>query len=57
MRDVLARGWRREGARRRRFVAALEHALELETWESLVRRRGLSDEEAIELLTRLVEAA
>ena len=57
MRDVLSHGWRREGPQRRRFLAALEHALELETWESLVRRRGLGDEEAVELLTRLVEAA
>jgi AcrR family transcriptional regulator len=57
MRDVLARGWGRRGKRRRQLLAALEHALALETWHSLVRDRGLGDEEAVGLLTRLVEAA
>jgi AcrR family transcriptional regulator len=57
MRDVLARGWQRRGRRRRLLLAALEHALDLHTWHSLVRGRGLSDEDAIELLVGLVRAA
>lgn len=57
MRDVLAHGWGRRGARRRQLLAALEHALDLRTWESLVRERGLSDEEAVGLLVRMVENA
>lgn len=57
MRDVLATGWRRRGERRKLLLAALEHALELGTWHSLVRQRGLADEDAINLLAGLVEAA
>lgn len=58
MRDALAPGWGRRGEQQRRLLlAAIAHALELETWESLVRRRGLPDEDAIELLAGLVEAA
>jgi AcrR family transcriptional regulator len=57
MRDVLAAGWGRRGPRRRRLLAALEHAVDLGTWHSLVRQRGLQDADAIELLAGLVEAA
>lgn len=57
MRDVLARGWARRGRRRRLLLAALEHALDLRTWHSLVRERGLSDEDAIDLLVGLVSRA
>ena len=42
------------GRRRRRTRAAIAHALEFETWQSLVRRQGLGRDEAIELLIRLV---
>jgi len=56
MRDVLAVGWGRRGRRRRLLVAALEHSLDLATWESLVRRRGLSSQDAVELLVRLVSS-
>jgi hypothetical protein len=54
-RDVLARGWKRRGGRRRLLLAAIEHALDLKTWQSLVRERGLSDVEAIGLLVGLVK--
>jgi AcrR family transcriptional regulator len=54
MRDTLARGWKRRGRRRRLLLAALEHAVDLKTWQSLVRERGLSDADAISLLVRLV---
>lgn len=57
MRDVLARGWQRRGRRRHALLAAIAHSLDLSTWESLVRRRGLSEEDAVELLTRLVRCA
>jgi AcrR family transcriptional regulator len=54
MRDALAQPWRRRGRRRRLLLAAIEHALDLKTWQSLVRERGLSDQEAIDLLAGLV---
>lgn len=54
MRDVLARGWEARGARRRRLLAALEHSLDLRTWESLRRRCDLAAEDAVELLVSLV---
>jgi AcrR family transcriptional regulator len=50
-RDVLA--GRRRGARRR---AAIGHALDFETWRSLVRRQGRSNREAVELMALLVAA-
>jgi AcrR family transcriptional regulator len=56
MRDVLARGWNRRGARRRTLLAAIAHSLELSTWESLVRRHGLADAEAVDLLLRMVRS-
>mgnify|MGYP000486378316 CR=1 FL=1 len=42
--------------RNRRARAALGHALELETWRSLVRRQGLSRRVAVDLMVRLVES-
>ena len=57
MRDVLARGWDRRGRRRQALVAAIAHSLDLSTWESLVRRQGLPEAAAVELLTRLVRCA
>jgi AcrR family transcriptional regulator len=52
--DVLLRGRPERGARRRRTRAAIAHALEFETWRSLVRRQGLDRDDAIELMTRLL---
>jgi hypothetical protein len=34
--------------------AAIGHALEFETWRSLVRRQGLSRKQAVEAMLRLV---
>jgi AcrR family transcriptional regulator len=47
--EILVRGRRRRVSR-----AAIAHALEFESWQSLVRRQGLDRDEAIELLMRLV---
>ncbi len=57
MRDVLTRGWNRRGRRRETLLAAIAHSLDLSTWESLVRRQGLTEEDAVELLVRLVRSA
>jgi AcrR family transcriptional regulator len=48
--DELARGW----PRRKAVRAVIGHALEFETWRSLVRRQGLSRHQAVEAMLRLV---
>jgi AcrR family transcriptional regulator len=52
--EALLRGRPERGANRRRARAAIAHALEFETWRSLVRHQGLDREDAIELMLRLV---
>ena len=56
VRDLTA-GWRARGRGRKRLDAAVAHALEFETWRSLVRVQGLSDAEAAELMLALARAA
>jgi AcrR family transcriptional regulator len=51
--DDLARGW----PRRKSVRAAVGHALEFETWRSLVRRQGLSRKQAVDAMLRLVASA
>lgn len=41
--------------RSKRARAAIGHALEFETWRSLVRRQGLSRRAAVDLMVRLVD--
>jgi AcrR family transcriptional regulator len=48
-RDLLA-----GGRRSARHLAAIGHALDFETWRSLVRRQGRSNREAAELMAMLV---
>lgn len=52
--DVLLQGRRGRGAHRRRLRAGIGHAVAFETWRSLVRRQGLSDAEAVDLMATLV---
>jgi AcrR family transcriptional regulator len=47
--DDLARGW----PRRKTVRAVIGHALEFETWRSLVRRQGLSRRQAVDAMVRL----
>ena len=54
LREVLAVGWGARGKRRRRLIAALGHALELQSWISLTERQGLSDEQAVDFMVRTV---
>jgi AcrR family transcriptional regulator len=48
--DSLARFW----PRRKPVRAAIGHALEFETWRSLVRRQGLSRRQAVDAMLHLV---
>jgi AcrR family transcriptional regulator len=43
--------------RRKRVAAVVGHALQFETWRSLVREQGLSNRVAVELMVALVDAA
>jgi AcrR family transcriptional regulator len=51
--DALALGL----SRRRSTRAAVGHALEFETWRSLVRRQGLTRKQAVDAMLRLVAGA
>lgn len=47
-----------QGLPRRKSVrAAIGHALEFETWRSLVRKHGLSQPQAVDAMTRFVASA
>lgn len=53
VRAVLAAGW--EASDQDQLLrAALGHALEFQTWRSLVRQHGLTDAQAVSLMVRLV---
>lgn len=54
---VLAEGWGVRGRRRALLQAALNHAVSVETWQSLAQQQGLKDAESIELLMAMVKAA
>jgi AcrR family transcriptional regulator len=50
--DTISHGW----PRRKTVRAAIGHALDFETWRSLVRRQGLSRKQAVDAMMRFVEA-
>jgi AcrR family transcriptional regulator len=50
--DALARDW----PKRKTIRAAIGHALEFETWRSLVRRQGLSRKQAVDAMLSLVSS-
>lgn len=57
MRKTLAVGWKVRGKRRELLLTALAHALDFQTWRSLVHQQGLDDEQAIELMVCMVRCA
>ena len=57
MRYVLATGWGAEDERLALLLAALGHALDFQTWRSLVRQQGLGDEQALELMAELMRCS
>jgi len=54
---VLDSGWKARGHRRKLVRAVIGHAVEFETWRSLVRHQGLEDGEAAEIMVCLARAA
>jgi len=57
MREILSESWGARGRRRALVGATIGHALEFETWRSLVRRQELDDRTAVELLVSMVRCA
>jgi len=55
--DVLAAGRGLRGGPARSARAAIGHAVSFPTWRSLTQEQGLTDEEAVALMCRLVEDA
>jgi AcrR family transcriptional regulator len=56
VRTALDRDWKARGRRRRLVRAIVGHAVQFETWRSLVRTEGLADAEAAEVMIGLVRA-
>jgi AcrR family transcriptional regulator len=54
---VLASGWGARGKRRGLLSAALRHAIDFRTWESLVQRGGITASQGARLMRGLVEDA
>jgi AcrR family transcriptional regulator len=51
--DVLAAPWRTRGRRRAMLRAGIALALSFDTWRTLVREQGLTEEQAVDLMQRL----
>jgi AcrR family transcriptional regulator len=54
---ALLRGRPERGGARTRVAAAIRHAAGFATWRSLTREQGLSDDDAVPLMTSLVAVA
>ena len=57
MRDALADGWEASDERREVLLAAIGLALDFQTWRTLARQQGLTDERAVELAVRMVRCS
>jgi len=57
VRLTLDRGWTTRGHRRGLTRAVIGHAVEFETWRSLVQRQGLDDVAAADLMVELARSA
>lgn len=54
VRDGLAADWDAQDDRLALLLAALGHALDFQTWQSLARRQALDDAQAVEVMVRMV---
>ena len=57
MAELLASGWGTRGARRPLLRAAIRHAIDFRTWQSLVERGGMSASDGARLMGALAEDA
>ena len=56
-RDLMVEAWPARRGTRARLRRAVGHALEFSTWQSLVRRQGSTNEEAVRLMLALASSA
>ena len=56
IRDLLLHAWTTRGSARARLRRVIGHALEFQTWQSLVRRQGCTAGEAAHLMVALTSA-
>ena len=55
MKEILSVGWEVSDAPTRVLLGAtIGLALDFQTWRTLVREQGLSDEQAVEVMARMV---
>ncbi len=54
IREILTADWDVEGERQDLLVAAVGHAIDFQTWRSLMHEQGLDDAQAVELMVLMV---
>jgi hypothetical protein len=54
MKEALCAGWETSGGPKPALVGAIGLALDFQTWRTMVRKQGMNDEQAVELMTRMV---
>jgi AcrR family transcriptional regulator len=57
MTETLAGGWESPGGPPQSLLGAIGLALDFQTWRTMTRQQGLSDEQAIELMVGMVRCA
>ena len=51
---TLAAGWETHDGHSRRLLGAIGLALDFQSWRTMVRKQGMSDDQAVELMVRMV---
>ena len=57
MQRTLAAGWQPHNGHSRALLGAIGVALDFQTWKTMVRKQGLTDEQAIDLMVSMVRCA
>ena len=54
MQRVLAAGWNSRSSHSRPLLGAIGLALDFQSWRTMVRKQGMTEEQAVELMVRMV---
>ena len=57
MKETLAAGWEVSGGHPQPLLGAIGVTLDFETWHTMVRKQGLTDEQALDLMVGMVRCA